>query len=174
VKSGAPSRPPPPVEVLVPFEEDRDDTDRYILDIKTTTARAGVTVHQNPQTGEIAKTEVKPSAFEKLAKPKDEHIAQTSLYAWMTTQPDFKTGRIAGPLPKLPKIMLIYVAKDLDPKWFEKFPGDYPERQGLLNSPFKVFTVEPKLELIEVLLKKVDGIHTAIARGRPPPRGYHH
>jgi hypothetical protein len=163
-----------PFEVLQPVDENRPDTTRYLIDIKTITARQKVTEHRNPRTGELLRTEIKPSAFEKLTAPKDAHIGQTSLYAWKMTRPDFKTDRLPGPLPKLPDLMIIYLAKDLDPKYYEERPKEFPEKRGLLNSPFKIFTRPTDEKVVGALLKKAEQINASLKAGELPARDYHH
>lgn len=162
------------LEVIVPTAEDDPEGRRYIIDIKTITARERVVLDEDPNTGTVTGAKVYPSAFEKLKAPKDEHIQQVSMYCYLTTQPGFKTDRIHAPLKELPGIMIIYVAKDLDPKYYGKKPGDFPEAKGLLNSPYKIFTVDADMRVIEALIKKNQIIGQALRAGKLPPRDFHH
>lgn len=147
------------IEFLQPAwnEETLHEGKRYIIDLKTITAR---------------ERDGKPSAFEKLVAAKPEHIQQASLYAWMTTRPTFRTDRISGPLPEMPGIMIIYIAKDLPFDYYEK--QGYDEPRGLLNAPYKVFTRSVNTRTINHMLRKVQGIWEHLDAGTLPPRDYHY
>jgi hypothetical protein len=161
-------------ERLVPTEPDDPAGLRYIIDIKTITARDRIEPVWDMRTGQFLIMKEPPSPFARLEKAKDEHIAQTSIYAHLTTRPNFKTDRLDGPLPKLPHLMVIYLAKDVAPDWYGRYPALYPEPRGLLNSPYKVFTQPASPTLIAALLKKVALVRDHLAEGRLPARDYHH
>jgi hypothetical protein len=162
----------------VEFVEPTDEADpagrRALIDYKTITARDRLVEQRNPKTGELLKVEVKLSAFEKLKAPKSENLSQASLYAFLTTQPEFKTDRIPEPLKEIPDVMIVYIAKDLAPDYYEKHPEEYPDPKGLLNAPYKVFVSPVDLEHVNALLKKSESIWKAIDAGKLPPRDYHH
>lgn len=162
-----------PIELYEPAEEGDPEARRYIIDIKSITARERLKVEHDPNTGYVRNTTVMPSAFEKLAAPKDEHISQVSLYAWMTTQPGFHTDRIHEPLKEIPGMMVIYVAKDLDPAYYGKNP-EYPSPKYLLNSPYKIFTLDVDPKALSVLFRKSAGIWKALDEDKLPPRDYNH
>lgn len=162
------------LETIVPTTEDDPEGRRYIIDIKTITARERTVVDEDPNSGQILGVKTYPSAFEKLKAPKDEHIQQVSMYCYLTTQPSFKTDRIHEPLKELPSAMIIYVAKDLDPKYYGKKPEQYLEPRGLLNAPYKVYTFDPDPRLITALLKKNQLVSEHVKAGTLPPRDYHH
>jgi len=162
------------IETLEATSDDDPLGKRYILDIKSITARERVKIDYDPNTGYVRNHQVLPSAFEKLTAPKDDHISQVSLYAWMTTQQGFRTDRIDQPLKSLPSLMVIYVAKDLDPTYYAKKPDDYPSPKHLLNSPYKVFTLDVNPKHLPVLLRKATGIWKALDAGELPPRDYNH
>jgi hypothetical protein len=90
------------------------------------------------------------------------------------TRPDFCTDRIPGPLSQLPGLMIIYVGKDVAPDWYAKFPNEFQDPKGLLNSPYKVFTLDTDPKVVETLLRKVRGIWKQLDAGELPPRDYHH
>jgi hypothetical protein len=163
-----------PVEFFEPTHEDDPNGKRYILDIKSITARERLKIDYDAMTGTLRNAEVKPSSFEKLMAPKDEHIAQVSLYSWMTTQPGFSTDRLHEPLNELPGIMIIYVAKDLDPAYYAKRPDEFEHPKALLNSPYKIFTVDASPRLIKAQLRKAEGIWAAVEEGSLPPRDFNH
>jgi hypothetical protein len=162
------------VEFIVPTAEDDPKGRRYIIDIKTITARERTVLDEDPHSGQILGAKTYPSAFEKLKAPKDEHIQQVSMYCYLTTQPGFKTDRIPGPLKELPGIMMIYVAKDLDPKYYGKKTDEFSEARGLLNSPYKIFTLDADPRLIQALLTKNRLISQALKEGKLPPRDFQH
>jgi hypothetical protein len=162
------------VQTLEVTDEEDPEGRRYIIDIKSITAREKIKIDYEPQTGYVRNSTVMPSSFEKLSAPKDEHIGQVSLYAWMTTQPGFSTDRIHEPLKALPGIMVIYVAKDLDPAFYGKKTDDYPSPKHLLNSPYKIFTLDTDPKILSVLHRKAAGIWKAVDEGKLPPRDYHH
>lgn len=161
-------------ETIVPCEADDPEGQRFIIDIKTITARDRMELQQNPHTGQITGVKERPSGFARLTKPKDEHIAQTAIYSHLTTKPSFKADRIDGPLATLPGLMVIYAGKDVAPDWYAKFPDQYPEPRGLLNAPFKIYTQAANPRLIQALLKKVALVREHVERGTLPPRDYHH
>jgi hypothetical protein len=70
--------------------------------------------------------------------------------------------------------MIVYIAKDLAPDYYEKHPEEYPEPKGLLNSPYKVFTQPVDLDHVNALLKKTEKIWKAIDAGKLPARDYYH
>ena len=162
------------VEIVVPTEEDDPEGTRYIIDIKSITGRERLVSTDDPLTGKVKSCEIKPSSFEKLQDPKPEHIAQASIYSWMTTQKDFTTDRIKKPLEKMPDVMIIYVAKDIDPGYYGKFPGEYTNPKGLLNIPYKVFTQPVDIDHVNVLLRKIQGVWKSLEAGKLPPRDYHY
>jgi hypothetical protein len=156
-------------ESLRPLEEDHPDADRYIIDIKSITGRRARYINWR---GEL--TESPKSPFEKLTEAKPEHVAQASLYAWLTTQAEFRTDKLPEPLLKTPKVMILYVAKDLDPRYYEEHPDDYPDAKNLLNAPFKAFTTSVAPLQIQVLLKKTREVWRYLDDGELPPRDYNH
>lgn len=158
----------------VPVEPGTPGAKRYIIDIKTITARERVSIEEDPHTGAIMRVVRKPSAFEKLTAAKPEHIAQASFYSWLCTRPDFRSDRITEPLTELPDVMILYIAKDLDPDYYAKYPEQYHDPRGLLNSPFKIFTVPASRQRISALLRKVEGIWRALDAGELPPRDHYH
>jgi len=162
------------IEFLEPTEESDPQGRRYIIDIKTITARDRLDIKRDPDTDMVRDWAVKPSAFEKLAAPKPEHIQQVALYSWLTTRPGFQTDRIAGPLQQLPGLMIIYVAKDLPPDYYARYPNDFPDPRGLLNSPFKVFTMDTDPRTVAAIQRRLKGIWTQIDQGTLPARDYHH
>ncbi len=157
-------------DVLEPVEEEERGT-RYVIDVKTISAREKLVVDYNGR-GEVKDAQVKPSAFEKLEKPKPEHIAQASLYSWLSTRPGFETDRIAGPLTTLPHVMILYVAKDLDGEYYRRHPEEYADPQGLLNAPYKVFTQAVDPALVEKMLEKVRSVWEHLDKDELPPRDY--
>jgi hypothetical protein len=137
------------------------------------TARERTVVEHTPY-GAVASVETKPSPFEKLEKPKDEHVKQAMLYSWLTTQEGFVSDRLHEPLAKMPKVMILYFAKDLAPDWYARHPDAFPPGAELLRAPFKAFTVEAKPRMVSALLGKVRGIWEALDAGLLPSREYHH
>lgn len=162
------------IELYEVAEEDDPEARRYIIDIKSITARERLKVEHDPNSGYIRNATVLPSAFEKLTAPKDDHIGQVSIYSWMTTQPGFHTDRLTEPLKELPGLMIIYVAKDLDPNFYGKNSDDYAAPKDLLNSPYKVFTLDTNPKILPVLLKKASLIWKHMEEGTLPPRDYNH
>ncbi len=162
------------IETIEVTDEDDPDGRRYIIDIKSITAREKLKVECDPKTGCVRNHEVIPSSFEKLSAPKDDHIGQVSLYSWMTTQSNTKIGRLDGPLPTLPGIMIIYVAKDLDPAYYSKYPEEYTSPKRLLNSPYKVFTQDVNPKVVDILLRKAKAIWKSLDEDTLPPRDYHY
>lgn len=163
-----------PVETIEVTDEADPEGKRYVIDIKSITARERLKIEYDPNSGCVRKHEIVPSAFEKLSAPKDDHIGQVSLYAWMTTQPGFHTDRLHEPLKEMPGIMIVYVAKDLDPSFYAKKNEDYPSPKHLLNSPYKVFTIDTNPKTIPILLRKATGVWKAVEEGVLPPRDYHY
>jgi hypothetical protein len=161
-------------QVMERCDEDDPEGRRYIIDIKSITARQRVNIRRCSQTGNLYDAEVKPSPFEKLVKPKPEHISQTSLYSWLTTQPEFQSDRLPGPLSRMPDVMIIYVAKDLDPEYYAQHPEEFTEPRGLLNLPYKVFTAEVNPKQVQMLLSKVRQVWSYLDKGELPPRDYNY
>lgn len=155
-------------EILEPTDEADPEGCRYVIDIKSIGTRDYIFYQEN---GEIEK--IVPSQFEKLEKPKVEHVQQTSIYAWMTTQPGFSTDRIAVPLPKIPDVMIIYVGKDLAHDFYEKQPKLFPPGSRL-NTAIKVHTFPVDLAAVEAYLAKVQKIWSYLDGGKLPPRDYQH
>lgn len=162
------------IELIEPCDEEDPEGRRYILDIKTITARERYVEKKSPRTGELLSCEIKPSSFDRLTKPKPEHIGQVSLYSYLTTRPGFKTDRIPGPLATMPDLMMIYVAKDLDPDYYRKYPEEYPDPRGLLNSPYKIFTQPTDEKHVQALLRRAAQIWSYLDKGQLPPRDYQH
>jgi hypothetical protein len=158
----------PGVSFLQPTVEEDPEGVRYVVDIKSISTRPYIFYQES---GELEK--IVPSAFEKLERAKIEHIQQISTYAWMTTRPGFKADRIAAPLSKIPEIMVVYVGKDLDPRFYEKYPKTYP-LGSILNLPLKVFTFSVDPECVAVYLTKTNKIWDYHRRGELPPRDYHY
>ncbi len=156
------------LETIEPLEQEHPDADRYIIDIKSITAR------RHKWTDWRGEERESLSPFEKLKEAKPEHISQASLYAWLTTQPGFETDRLSAPLTRMPQVMIVYVAKDLNPRYYEEHPEDYPESKSLLNAPYKIFTHTPSQPQIDVLLTKVRSVWEHLDRGELPSRDYHH
>lgn len=159
------------IEFIEPTDEDDPMGKRYIIDIKTITARDRLVMEEDGN-GRVVKSEMKPSSFERLVAPKPEHVQQVSLYSWLTTRPEFKTDRIPGPLDKMPDIMIIYVAKDLDPQYYERHPEQFSDPKGVLNSPYKVFVQPTDKRVVNTILKKVGAVWSALDSGELPPRDY--
>lgn len=136
---------------------------RYIIDLKTITGR------DNNYNGKIY-----PSSFEKLVRPKPEHILQASMYAWLTTQPDFRTSFIDSPLPVIPNVMLIYIAKDADQKVYDRILDDDNINDELKKVPYKVFTFPVDMNMIESALGKTAAIWDLVDRKELPGRDYIH
>jgi hypothetical protein len=128
--------------------------DRYIIDIKTITSRPYVKAE--PDTGNIH--HIEPSSFEKLTKPKKEHLLQVNLYAWMAKE--------MGLVDELPRIMVIYVGKDVEP------PRDPSLPDRLLNLPYKVFAEDASEEQIETALKRAKHIWSRVRKGELPGKDH--
>jgi hypothetical protein len=144
---------------------------RYIIDLKSITARDRYFIDEDPTTGAITKAERQPSGFEKLVQPKDEHLGQTMLYSYLVTQPDFQHERLGGqPLETPPDVMIIYQAKDLDPKYYAREPETYSKGGELLQSPFKIFTVPYDQQRVDPLLQKARETWAAVDASQLPGR----
>lgn len=138
---------------------------RYIIDIKTITARESVSDYGN---------KLYPSAFEKLEKPKPEHILQASMYAWLTTQPGFKTDFISESLDQIPDVMLIYIAKDISEKRYERVLNSEDLNDGIKRIPYKVFRFPVDMNVVEAALAKVGSIWQQVDNNELPGRDYLH
>jgi hypothetical protein len=134
---------------------DWNEGKQYVIDIKTITSRAYLKRH--PDTGVLHYDE--PSSFERLTAPKKEHLLQTNVYAWMAKE--------MGLVDELPRIMVIYVAKDVDS---EEYPPDHPDR--LLSIPYKVFVRDAEEEHINAALKRAKHIWSRIKAGELPGRDH--
>lgn len=156
-------------------EPDDPEGKHYILDVKSITARDRYFIDTDPTTGEILRVTVKDSAYAQLVQPKDEHLGQTMLYSYFVTQPWFQHERLGGkPLETPPDVMVVYWAKDLDPKFYAKDPECYPDPKGILNGPFKIFTVPYDQKRVDQLLAKAQDVWSYLDRGELPPRDYKH
>ncbi|MFN3649328.1 MAG: hypothetical protein ACK47B_07070 [Armatimonadota bacterium] len=159
-------------EVFETYEVTDDDDPqgkRYIVDVKSITARDRFILDEHPDSGEILKAEIKDSAFKKLVQPKDEHLGQTMLYSHFVTQPWFQHERLGGkPLATPPDVMIMYWGKDVDPKYYGKEPQTYDDPKGLLNAPFKVFTVPYSQRRVDALLLKDREVWAALDAGELP------
>jgi hypothetical protein len=142
---------------------------RLIIDIKTCSARN--TWKPDKKTGELVR---RPSGFEKLTEPKPEHITQAMMYAWQVTQPGFQTDRIDGPLPEMPDVMILYVAKDVPPDYYGRYPDQYPASESFLHSPYKVFRIPADQFRVNTALRKVNAVWEKLDAGELPSRDYHH
>lgn len=129
---------------------------RYIIDIKTITSRPYLKAH--PETGVLHYAE--PSSFEKLITPKKEHLLQTNLYAWMTKEMEL--------VDTLPRIMLIYVGKDVSSDIYNVCSTD-----RLLSLPYKVFVRDAEPEQIETALKRAKHIWSRVRNGELPGKDYY-
>lgn len=142
-------------ERVAPCEEN-DRGERYIIDIKTITSRPYL--KHDPDTGVLHYSE--PSSFEKLQNPKKEHLLQVNLYAHMLLK--------QGVVDELPRIMLLYIAKDVDSQ-------GYPESEDrLLSVPYKVFVRDAEEEYIATALKRAKHIWSRIKKGELPGKDYWH
>lgn len=175
------------IEVMEVSDDDDPEASRYIIDFKTITAREKPKPKIDPFTQEIIGVETYPSSFEKLTKPKPEHIMQASAYAWLMTRDSFNHDKVRlgatthstnekkkEPLKKIPDVMIVYIAKDLDPKFYERFPGTYPSKDDLLNFPMIAFTEKTNPKTIEKIKDKADKVNGYVERGELPPRDYNY
>jgi len=158
------------IKTLVPDESG----DRYIIDIKTITAREKVVGDIDYKTGGIRNGVWKKSSFEWLYKPKKEHVAQASLYAYLSATSDWHTDRLQGPLPKIPKIMIVYLAKDLNPDYYSRLTYGTSGSKGILNSPYKVFTQSVSKKTVDRCLEEISEVNDYVSRGELAPRDFHH
>lgn len=148
-----------PVSIVEITNDHAPDGKRYVIDIKTISARESA-----PGI---------PSSFERLTEAKTSHIHQATMYAWLMTQPGFRTDRISEPLDAIPDLMIIYVAKDLAPNYYTRFAGTYPESESLIHSPYKIFTKKVSTRTINHLLAKAALVWDYVDNGNLPPRDYH-
>jgi hypothetical protein len=149
--------------------EGTEGAKRYIIDIKTCSARD--TWKVNKKTGNL---ERKPSGFEKLEAPKPEHVTQAMMYSWMVTRPNFSTEREPKPLAVMPDVMILYVAKDVPPDYYSRYPEMYPEDKRLLHSPYKIFRVAADMVRVNTALTKVNSVWSDLDNNRLPSRDYQH
>lgn len=131
--------------------------ERYIIDIKSHTSRPYIKAE--PDTGNIH--HIEPSGFDKLRKIKKEHLLQVNLYAWML--------REMGIVDELPRLLVIYIAKDTDS---ERYSSDDPDRH--LALPYKVFVEDADPEVIETALKRARHIWKRVKAGELPGKDHWH
>jgi hypothetical protein len=138
-------------ESLKSYKVDPKNGKRHILEIKTITNRSktkyqiiknGRKVWKDIKPGEyldefegIESVKVWPGQFDSLQKPKEEHIAQASMY-----------GYLLG----AEKILFIYITKDGDPSSYNY--------NSLLNLPVKCFSVDVDVNVVEMLKEKFKSI----------------
>jgi hypothetical protein len=101
-----------------------------------------------------------PSSFERLSQPKKEHLLQVNLYAWMAKE--------MGLVDELPRIMVIYIAKDVDS---QMYPANDPDR--LLALPYKVFVRDAEQDYIDSALKRAKHIWGRVKKGELPGKDYY-
>lgn len=131
---------------------------RYIIDIKTITSRPYL--KHDPDTGVLRYVEL--SSFERLQQPKKEHLLQTNVYAWMVKE--------MGLVDELPRIMLIYVGKDID-------SGSYDSvrlQDRLLAIPYKVYVRDAEESFIAEALKRAKHIWSRVRNGELPGKDHWH
>lgn len=131
--------------------------ERYVIDIKTITSRPYV--KRDPETAALH--HVEPSSFEKLIAPKKEHLLQVNLYAWMLKE--------QGTLDELPRIMLIYIGKDVGPDYYE---DKCQVTDRLLSLPYKVFIRDAEQEYIDEALKRAKHIWGRVKKGELPGKDH--
>jgi hypothetical protein len=133
---------------------DRDGGKRYIIDIKSITARPRFL--RDVETGALFGEEAGP--FDRLENPKKEHLQQVFLYSWMTKE---KFG-----LDYYPPTILIYIGKDV--------PWDAytPHADSLLDVPYKVFVREVDEKILLDTLTRARYIVDKTKKGLLPARDY--
>jgi hypothetical protein len=131
---------------------------RYIIDIKTITSRPYLKRH--PETGVLSHDE--PSSFERLSAPKKDHLLQTNLYAWMVKE--------MGLVDELPRIMLIYIGKDVEPGFYKCQQTD----DRLLSLPYKVYVRDAEPAYVDEALKRAKHIWTRVGNGELPGKDHWH
>jgi hypothetical protein len=141
--------------------------DRYVIDIKTITARTRINRVINPETGVLHEAHVDPSSFAQLTGIKPEHRMQVTLYAWMATQPGFEAEGLDGPLPAFPRLMVIYIGKDVEHTYYDE---RHPDRR--LLAPYRVFTEDVDPAVLEEALARAAYIHQKIKAGTWPAKDH--
>ena len=129
--------------------------DKYIIDFKTITTRPHI--KYNPDTGILHYVE--PSSFGRLTEPKKEHLLQTNIYSWLLVR--------MGYLETYPKIMVVYVGKDIGRE-------DYEGPEPLLDIPYKVFIRDTEESYIEAGLKRARHIWGRVRKGELPGKDHWH
>lgn len=132
---------------------------QYIIDIKTITSRPYL--KHTPDTGVLQYAE--PSSFERLVRPKKEHLLQTNLYAWMAKE--------MGLVDELPSIMIIYVGKDVEPGVYSTL---IPTVDRLLSVPYKIFVQEASEEYINEAQRRARHIWQRVRNGELPGKDHWH